>query len=313
MLTRMLWKGLNTPYTQHPLFWRTVYCGGGTQFATRNRRIGNALELISISYVIVTVVTWMILNLIGPGLRHNVIDLMFCILSLPVWVGALLLLRFTLFKGTITGILWSFNVSIAITKELEQRRYTLLAASPSGALGASWAICTGYLYRSGAFNRYITQRGYTVTVAALVTPLLIFTRPFTSEEGTMLMLISAVTLIVAFYIDSIHSPVLASMIGILIPRYSRNQFETRIWTAAIFLLLQVLTFMFTLLAALSIFPRFYTTLQFTGFWANASIPVLSLLVFFLVREGIIIGLWRIFIWELNIASDELGIFSNRVV
>ncbi len=313
MLTRMLWEGLNTPYTRHPLFWRTVYRGGGTQFATRNRKIGNALEWISISYVIMTVALWLILNLIGPGWRHNMIDLMFCILSLPVGVGVLLLLRFTLLKGTITGIMWAFNVSIAITTELEQHRYALLTVSPPGALGASWAICTGYLYRSGAFNRYITQRGYTVTVTALVTPLLIFTRPFTSEEGTMLMLISAVTLIVAFYIDSIHSPVLASLVGILIPRYSRNQFETRIGTAVIFLLLQVLTFMFTLLAALSIFPRFYITLQFSGFWANASIPVLCLLVFFLVREVIIIGLWRIFIWELNTGPDELGIFSNQVV
>ena len=313
MLTRTLWQGLNTPYTRHPLFWRTIREGGGTQFPRRNYHIDIFLERIGIIYVALVIALWVIVNRLSVSPQWDLLTVLLLLLSLPVWLVILFLLYLTAFKGTVFGALWTVRISAAIANQHTRNQIPVLAVSPPGALGASWAVCTGFLYRTGTFNRYISERRYTVIIATFIAPTFLLVRTYESEHGALLALIYAAALIASFYIDSIHSPVVASLVGVLIPTYTHGEMDTRAIALLVFLLLQAITFLTTLVTAMVVLPNLYASVNWGGVAAEASIPILSLLAFFAVREGIIIGLWQTLRLRINISPEEMGIFANRLV
>jgi hypothetical protein len=101
--------------------------------------------------------------------------------------------------------------------------------------------------------------------------------------------------------------VLGSLVGLVIPTYAHNRLDASLWSFGVFLLLQISTYMLAWLIGFSLLPGAYDRLQINGWYANFSLPVLRVVVFFLVREGIIVALWRGLIARLNVSPGELDL------
>lgn len=376
MLSRRLWHALNTPYTRHPLFWRTVKRGGGSQFYHPNYQLNGIIRRAFYTYLSAVAVMTVILNLTNSQMQQGFLGAMALVLLFPIALIVGFVLRYTVFKATLNGIQWVINISLLIAEQHEGRRTSLLATTPPGILGASWAIGSGYLYRNRSLLRYIHQREVILRFMALATAIYVIFQPYPRREevsltliylfvcvglygvyygvttdilryqvpslaykiGTLAcivvllavaivasrnyatqgeslyLIIHGLVFMAAFYIDSLHTPVVAALIGVLSARYVRRKADARIWALGFFLTAQAGVFLCTLLCAFFILPVLYAQLGIHQTWAaSVSIPIISVIVFYLVREGLIAILWMLLKHSLNIGQEEMGIFANQLV
>jgi hypothetical protein len=181
---------------------------------------------------------------------------------------------------------------------------------PAGAFVASWMICCASVHRGSSFAdlqtfvRILVQLMVLVLVTALVIAVVIASsgRPLTFAP-TLTTLVSGAALVVAFYLDFVQSTVVAALVGILAPTVTRNLLDVRAWSVLNFLLLQFSAYLVTWLVGFVIVPMLYQILNLGGI----SLPVLRVVVLYVVREGIITGLWNALIRRLNALPTDLGL------
>jgi hypothetical protein len=275
MNTWKLWRALNQPTTAHPIF--------------RQVNAAYAEEL------------------------YGLIPLQDLILHGQIWFWSLIFIVNTralvlmVFSGTLYGAIWAMSISSTIAGQRARGVYDLLCLSPTGTVGINWAICTACLHRHQTFEQVNSQEAWSVRLILFV-PLVIsanvvFERIFTETGGlTLLWLIAFVAL---FYLDHVQSIIIGSLLGVLAPHYTTNRFDTCVWALGGFILVQVVSYLAVFVTSLMILPEAYAVFRFTGLLADISLPILSVLVFYGVREGIMVRLWRKLTEELNAAPTEL--------
>ena len=67
------------------------------------------------------------------------------------------------------------------------------------------------------------------------------------------------------------------------------------------------TYALAWLIGFNLLPDAYERLQINGWYANFSLPVLRVAVFFLLREAIITALWRALVQRLNLHVGEVDL------
>jgi hypothetical protein len=309
MVSRKLWRVLNDPPTLHPLFWRTIYRSGATQFATRNYKLEVYAEKVSMVYFVVLFSLWILANIAEYRSQSIFLSLLLFLFSLPMllFVGAVL--RYSLFNGMVNGLFWALRISNGVAYEREQGRLELLWLSPPGALGATIAVCTGCLYRQDTFHQFRLQCKIIIWIALALGALLVvnvstaYATPYTSYQA--LAFVNILTLIAAIYLDSIQAPILGSLIGMLVPTFTENRLDTRVWTVSIYLLLQIVSIVFALLIGTVILPMFYLQLNLAGWLADISPPLVSLISLYWFREGVISIVWYALTRQLNADPREM--------
>jgi hypothetical protein len=268
MLTWKLWRGLKAPPTHHPLFRRT---------------------------------------LIAP-LRPT-----------PWYVGCsviivapFLLLPAILFTSAFYSLRWAINIGSMIAHEREAGMFELVSLSADGGIGASWAICTAAIHRNQSLQQiqspmsWIVRLGFTLL---LLSSLGNFVEPLVPSDAdmpmlTLIPLLYLFTLALALYIDHMQSVAMGSLIGMLMPTYTRSRVDAGIGSLIVFLLLQVTTYVLTLFIGFSLIPSLLGSLAVSAVAASILLPILRLAIFFVIREVIVNGLWRVLVERLNIASSE---------
>jgi hypothetical protein len=269
MLTWKLWRGLKAPPTHHPLFRRT---------------------------------------LVAP-LRPT-----------PWYVGCsviivapFLLLPAILFTSAFYSLRWAITVGSTIAREREAGMFELVSLSVDGGIGASWAICTAAIHRNQSLEQiqspmsWIVRLGFTLL---LLSSLGNFVEPLVPRDADMSMqtlipLLYLFTLSAALYMDHMQSVAMGSLIGMLMPSYTRSRVDAGIGSLIVFLLFQVITYVITLYIGFSLIPSLLRSLEVASVTASISLPILRLGVFFVIREAIIHGLWRVLVERLNIAASEI--------
>ncbi len=296
MTTWRLWRALRHPPFNHPLFWRTVMTKE-TEASTRHWPVGRvalgALLLFICSGAVfprqLTTIA-LIAFMIVPGL----------------------MVSFT-FNGLIYGLIWGVKISSTIARSYESSTFDLLALSPPGGLGAAWAMSTGCLYRNRmagdlAFPETWTIRLFVVIFASMA----LATMSGAQYPGELVVpvLVYSLALIAAFYIDDMQSIIVGSLMGMLIPIYARNRVDARLWTAGIYLLVQVTTYVSSLLTLFVIIPALYQRLGVNGWHTQVSMPLVGIAVFYGIREIIIFVLWHNLTTRLNASPTELNLVTD---
>lgn len=277
MTTWRLWQALKSPPANHPIFQRMV-----------------SPYYDDIHWVLVAQ------NVLLQG------QIWFWSLIFVLDTRALILM---MFSGTFYGMIWSAIVSGTIAVEREYRMYDLLCLSPSGTLGISWAICTGCLHRNQIFAQVNSQEAWSIRVILFI-PLVISAnillgRAFSNPGNiTIIWLLAFLTV---FYLDHVQSIIFGSLFGVLAPHYAPNRFDSRVWACAGFLLVQTSSYLMLLLMSVFILPTIYQTLGIKGWYEELSLPIISVGVFYLLRERVIIRLWRVLTEQLNAAPTELDL------
>jgi len=287
MLTWKLWRALCSPPYAHPLFQRTI-----TTHAIRSR-LRRFVELMTGYFILCAIAT-----LVWPLLFMNPATIVLVIVAC---------------SNTVYSMTWAFRVSTSIAREHELETYDLLCLQPSGALGVGWALCTGNLYRSSLFRglRFLMPMiSISVTLALIIAlgiPILLsISSNGQIEEATQLLttLVYALTLAIAFfYIDHIQSLVLANLVGMITPTFISDRLYSGLWSVGGFLTLQIATYLITFIVSFLILPAFYTgseTLHISLIYS-----ALRLLIFYALREGLILMIWHLLAQRFNANDSDL--------
>ncbi len=282
-VTLRIWNALQRPPLRHPLFRRMI---------SLSRRENEASPVPMRARVGLLVFSF---GFIFASLRLFPEILIILIFVVPLGAGAI----YMLLHGTLAGAVFATRISAAIARERERGTLELLSMSPQGGFAATWAICTGCQYYDQTFKgqgarrvwfaRFIFVSVMTLSsLLALASPRAYGGRPF---EALALMLVGIMVVSLAFHIDDVHSLVLGSLVGLVVPVITRHRFDARLWALLTFLLLQVVAYTLTWVVGLLIIPQLYEDIGLTGFTLDIAIALEVLLVFFATREVLAQGLW----------------------
>jgi hypothetical protein len=267
--TLMLWRGLKKPPAEHPLYQRVMTAP-------------------------IQIAPWYTA----------------CIIIL---VAPLLIIPAILFTSAFYSLRWAMMISSAISRQREAGMFELLALTPAGAFGTSWAISTASIYRNQSLEQiqapssWVVRLAFTLIVLAslgnFVEPLV----PFDTDGVwlTIIPLVYLFTLAGALYIDHLQSVALGTLVGMLIPTYTRTRIDAGGGALLLFLLLQIVTYTLTIILGFSVLPAALVGLGLSPLALALLLPVARLAIFFLVRESILVGLWAILVERLNIAASEI--------
>lgn len=269
--TWILWYALVYP-PDHPLFYRKIrpLIGGVV-----NALIGWSMLLVGL---LVSCGVWTLL----PKSQSFV---------------AVMLLVVMGFASTTYVVSWVVRVSIAISQKHRHQTYEILCVLPSGALGASWAICAAHLHYSPIFGWIGLARKLIAGLFLFILLMLLLTaRP--PEDGSSLpqfvqLILDMAALGIVLYTDHVQSVVIGSLIGMLVPVYSRDSLNTGVLVSLLFLSVQVISYL--------------TALLILNLNAGFTPIVLSLIVFSLLRDVFIVLLWRVLTYSLNGYAQDIGL------
>ena len=192
---------------------------------------------------------------------------------------------------------WVITVGNAIATEQDRGTYDLLCLSPSGALGANWAICAAFLHSHDSLRwiGLIRKLCAGLLLLALLSALMITASlnrtesPFQPQFAALFL--DMTTLAFVSYIDHVQSVVLGSLIGMLAPQFAWSTIAARVWAPWLFVIMQMM-------------PLLATTFVLLLMPENSPM-MLGLFVLYMMREGLIFVLWRMLIFSLNADPREL--------
>ncbi|MCC6894403.1 MAG: hypothetical protein IT321_16415 [Anaerolineae bacterium] len=267
-LTRKLWRWLNRAQAGHPLYQRII-----TQAP----------------YVL-------------PWYMGCAIILLSPILLLPGIV----------FLSAVYGLRWAVQIASSIAHERESGMYDLLVTTPPGIIGVSRVVMSACLNRNETLEQ--TQAGGTwimrgfftivlMLIAASVSPPII--PPDAYASGGLIIFIYLGTMAAAMYIDHVHSIVLAVEIGLWIPSYATRRLDAGAAAFIAYLVVQVSTFVITLLLGFTIAPAVFQMLALPAVISAILLPFIRLATFAGVREVIIHYLWGMVVRETQATPSEV--------
>jgi hypothetical protein len=223
------------------------------------------------------------------------------------------LLVLMIFSGTFYGAVWALAISNSIAVERQQGMYDLLCLSPSGMIGVDWAIGTACLHRRAGFEHVNSQEAWSVRIILFV-PLLVSAQLVlgrTMAATSAITVISALALLVFFYVDHIQSIILGVTFGLLGPHMVDSRFDARLRALSGFLLAQLSGYLLLAATAFLLLPAVYQRIGLRGAWADFSLPFFSLLIFVIVRDRLLYRLMRMLCDRLNAAPTEVvGLFQS---
>ncbi|MBA3872800.1 MAG: hypothetical protein H0X30_27010 [Anaerolineae bacterium] len=223
-----------------------------------------------------------------------------------------LLLPGIVFLSAVYGLRWAVQIASGLADEREAGMYDLLVITPPGALGIGRLVMSACLHRNEsleqteAIGTWMMRGFFTVVlmlIAASVSPSII--PPDAALFGGVIVGVYFLTMGLAMYIDHVQSIVLAAEIGILIPTYATRRLDASAAAFIIYLVIQVVTFMLTLLIGFAIAPKVLELFQVSGVVSAFVLPVIRLLVFAGSREVIIHYVWRVLVRETDTTSSEV--------
>ncbi len=293
MLSWKLWRALNRPPQRSPLY-RRAYLRQGAQEQQMSIRIPLLGFFKNVSMVVLPVV----LILIGTPI---LILLYYLALSL-----APLLLPLA---NTIYGLNHAYGSSGRIAHERDQQTYDVLCASPPGILGIHWSYCIGWIHYHWLY-RY-TMIGVLVTgIIASVFGLssqLVFGG---AQPSLVITLVRALAVGGIFVIDYAQTPVVSSLVALIVPTYAENESNAHLWAISLFLGLQGAVYLPTLLLGVYALPSSFNLIGINPTAAGVLIPLLVFAFFALLREMIISLLWHAAQEQLSTTKVELDAITR---
>ncbi len=291
MLTWRLWHALSNPQPHNSLFRRGINRQQPAQPVFRTLRV-----------TVIYLAACLLVSLVWPLLISNAAGVM-------LFAAAA--------GNTLYSMMWAASIGSVIAYEREMATYDLLCLMPGGSLGAGWAIATARLHRSGLFQflRLAIRLLATALLSALVLTMLIplvvlLTAAGPAVSGLFVLLEYGLIPAAAFYLDHVQSLTLAHIIGMIVPTYAGSRINARLWSAAGFLVVQMLVYLITLIAGLVVVPRLLAVFQFPAPISGIILPIIQLGLFYCIREILIARAWRLMLSCYNASQSEFStIFS----
>lgn len=283
VMTFQFWQALRRPPIHHPLFRRI-----SRPPATEPRHLTLPQQIAIAAVCIGAAVICL----------HYYSQMIFvAAFFLPIGAAAL----YMMLNGTLAGMYWAIRISGAIARERERGTFDLLSTLPYGAFSVSWAICTGCQYYDQTFHGVGAQRVWFSRIFFLTLILLSATVSMGSSrvpaahtfDGFLRASVLVALLACALYIDDVHSTVIGSLVGLIVPQFIRSPLNTRVGAFAAFVALQLSAYGLTWLIGFALLPSFDPSLALDPSEITLALPLAQLVVFFVVREAFTRVLWAL--------------------
>ncbi len=294
MTSFRFWLALMTPFVSHPIYmrwgvWQPKPMGEATtrweklvQFYTKNE---SGIILWGFAFLFVAIILL--------GFSSVIVVISLGTIALFV-VGFPIIL---VLSGTIYGLASALNISGAIMNERIQGRYLILGVTPSGFLGASWALCSLSVQNSRALRQLRTALAgiYSLMILVMTLPLIITTifyvanSKFPQLYELWSVLIIASSFLVWCIVDFFQSACTGSLVGIIAAHHNKTRGQTQNSVLGNFLALQLGVYILTGFIGLFIIPSLFALIRYpiTPFYGY-----ICVLVLYAVREMLIIILWH---------------------
>lgn len=289
MMTRKLWRSLMQPWRQHALYQRKL--------RAEQPGIGPLLRLLAGIFLASIILLIVISSPASPILNLFVLVVFapFMVLALP--------LMLVLGSGLIYGSHWVWQISGLISLEMQQKRYDLLQLTGLGALGVDWAIGLACLHRHDtlATLHRIMRAGLRIVMLGLGLVLALISlialnidnpeqasQSFTRSLASLLPLAGIALLL---YFDHIQATLIAMLLALLGPHMLRGIVDVRLWSSAMFLMLQAGSYGVVLILVL-LLSLVLGRLGLNPIWQDTLLWWAAMLLAYALREACIRWLWR---------------------
>lgn len=280
MMVWKLWKGLKHPDEMHPMFKRMQYeiCGDAT-------RVSRWVQHVFLQGQIWL---WPLLFIIDMRLV--------CLMFL---------------SGTLCGMVLTVRISNRIANEQHSRTYDLLCLTPDGTIRMLWAICTGCLHQEQAFDILNSQEAWIVRLGLflpfVISSQMLLQRILGVKDGVTVLW--AASLVALFYIDHVQATVFGCISGMLATHFSSNT-DQRLWAVVTFAGFQISSYLVTMLVSLFVLPFICALLIPLSIQPSFSQPLLTVIVFYGLRETMITGGWQRLLKVTNARVHELSFLTS---
>jgi hypothetical protein len=223
-----------------------------------------------------------------------------------------LLLPAIVFLSAVYGLRWAVQIASSLAQEGESGMYDLLVITPAGALGIGRIVMSACIHRNESLEQtdaagtWIMRGFFTVVlmlIAASLSPSII---PDNAELfGGLIVAVYLLTMGLAMYIDHLQSIVLGAEVGMLVPSYATRRLDASAAAFILYLVIQVVTFMLTLLLGFTIAPKILEIFQVSSILSAFTLPVIRLTLFAGSREVIIGYLWKTLVRQTAATPSEV--------
>ena len=290
MLSFKLWRALNHPPRNHPLFSFVLARANRDEFKITSGFFMWLFMCSMLTFFWTIVFDWLLYVFLGLFVLCN----------------------------TFYALRWALRISETISSEKEQRRYDLLASLPFGMLGTSWAISTGCVHRRSSFRRvpYIIQVSVIVVAMTIVfnigVTLLAMSNGGTEDlrlanRDLLYVSMSILPFLIVFYVDHLYSLVTAILFGMLASLDVRMPIEAKVRALLGFLTMQVVIYTLSVLVAVWGLPQIFAYIGLGGLWAIAVDALISIAIFLILREALVRRMWQYITRALNAEETDVAL------
>jgi len=306
------WLALMTPFVSHPLYMRRGVWQP-RQPSERTGRWGKMVQFYMENEIAVVGVMLglFVLSLFVVGFNVIIIGIVFIAVVL-ICAGFPI---FVIFSGTIYGMLSALIISGAIINERIQGRYLILGVTPSGFLGASWALCSLSIQNSNLLRqlRGTLRSIYAIMALILLLPFLLVSLFYVANVRTYNVYELWSVLLLSFcflgfcIVDFFQSACVGSLIGIIAAHHSETRSNTQNTVISNFLAVQMAVYLITAFLCLFIIPAIFSAISYpiTPFYGFICIGLL-----YGVREILIITLWHGLAITIDDDVDQLNTLTR---
>lgn len=276
--TWQLWRGLRQPPYDHPLFRHIRQLKAPDYFQLPLWLIAGAAAAV------------VLLVLISDASLT-----IFAIALLTIAIPLVLLLA----NGTLFGIAFAVEVTLTLQRRALIFSEALLKVTPLGGLGSAYLIAAACLHRKDRLNQLnrVIRLCVIGTIAGAILAFVPVLMSLTATDASgrafdwrlISGLIGLITGALLLYLDHIQSMVLAALIGMLAPHLTLLDLGKGIAAGVLFAVVQFSSYAIVLLTSVSL----GVIVQHTTMDGGPAVYVgLTVIVYYLLREGLITLLWR---------------------
>jgi hypothetical protein len=293
LITRELWHGLNNALPRHPLLWYPL--------RHQDTHRGN------------------------PNFWIEFIPSMMLVVAV---VGALLLwaaygippLTLILLLDAYAGVVVTRGVTAAMHRARERGLLELMGVTPSGQMGAVWALMTRYLRRDptlaglhqAASWLHVTWLFALLPFGALVMITLCGSASISQTEFGLifnqpLALLNGIVIFGVMIMDYLAALVAGALTGMIVPAYAPARTDLAFLAPIAFLGVQVATYVLLLLVHLVLI----SVLSVPGWLSGWSSSVAFLVAYIGVREATLWVLCAVLAWRMNTSVRDVLTIHRR--
>lgn len=286
-LTWKLWSSLQESMHLPTRYWRHLVTGRSL-YTGRRREEARFLQIVG---WLVAMLFFVILLAVPGGVRYLCLSPVLLVLA-----------------GTYCSTIIAMRVSAAIANEHERGRYELISLAPVGSPGLDWRICNEVFQDSMTIRQIIEFVGFVTGLMMVFSGLSVGMALFFSDDFATIM--PLVVLPLGLYFDVIQSTVIGFLIGMLVPTFAQERISARTTALGFTLTLAFLFYLTFGLLAFGVLPLIYNA---PGILPGFILPLLQLLLFYALREGVITALWLLLAWQLGTDVRELKWVSEQKI